>query len=383
MRLLQARPRGDDTGIRCLRGAACSGKVAGQRVEVLIAPFVNPHRGPGLPGLAPFPASDPAPVTALLAQCPRHAPTPLVEAPALARAIGIARLWIKDERARMGLGSFKALGAAYAIARDAADAVADGDWSGALDGRRYLCASAGNHGLSVAAGAALFGAEATIFLAQNVPEAFAERLRAKGAQVVRAGDTYEEAMAAAHKAAADTGGTLLSDSSWPGYIAPAKAVMEGYLQLAAEAASQLDTPPTHILLQAGVGGMAAAVAAHARATWGDAPDIVVVEPEAAPAILESLRAGRCVDTEGPVSAMGRLDCKTPSLVALAGLARDANLCVTLTEDEAQTAVDMLARQGLSTTPSGAAGLAALLSGTVAPGAQARVLTILSEGPEDG
>jgi len=68
--------------------------------------------------------------------------------------------------------------------------------------------------------------------------------------------------------------------------------MEGYLQLAAEAVAGLDTPPSHILLQAGVGGLAGAVAAHARQVWGDAPRIVVVEPDAAPALMESVRAGR-------------------------------------------------------------------------------------------
>ena len=100
--------------------------------------------------------------------------------------------------------------------------------------------------------------------------------------------------------------------------------MEGYLQLAAEAAAQMDAPPTHILLQAGVGGLAAAVAAHARQVWGDGPQIIVVEPEAAPALIESIRAGALTETSGPVSCMGRLDCKTPSMIALNGLARDAD-----------------------------------------------------------
>ena len=116
--------------------------------------------------------------------------------------------------------------------------------------------------------------------------------------------------------------------------------------------------PTHVLLQAGVGGMAAAVAAHARRIWGDTPIIIVVEPDAAPALIESVRAGEIVTTEGPVSAMGRLDCKTPSMIALAGLARDADLFVTISEAEAESAVERLAAQGIATTPSGAAGLAA-------------------------
>ncbi|MCC5977500.1 MAG: pyridoxal-phosphate dependent enzyme [Salinarimonas sp.] len=340
----------------------------------------NPWRGAGLALDAPDPASDARAVAELLALCPAHAVTPLREVTELAERAGVARVFVKDERARMGLGSFKALGAAYAIAREAAQQVVGNDWARALQGRIYVTASAGNHGLSVAAGARLFGAQAVIYLAETVPEAFAARLEAKGAQVVRVGATYEESMAAAEEAARAPGRTLLSDSSWPGYSELPLRVMEGYLQLAAEAAGQIDAPPTHILLQAGVGGLAAAVAAHARAVWGDAPQIVVVEPAAAPALIESIRAGRLVTTQGPVSAMGRLDCKTPSLIALEGLSRDADRFVTISEEEAAPAVALLTEAGLATTPSGGAGIAALLAG-LACGPDARVMAIISEGPE--
>ena len=338
----------------------------------------NPYRGAGLPGAALLPAADAAAVAALLALCPRHAPTPLTELPGLAKRAGVASVAVKDERGRMGLGSFKALGAAYAIAAEAAGG--EGPWESRLEGRGFVTASAGNHGLSVAAGAALFGARATVYLAETVPEAFADRLRAKGAEVVRAGATYEDSMAAAEAGAAESGDQLLSDSSWPGYADWPHRVMEGYLQLAAEAVGQVAAPPTHILLQAGVGGLAAAVAAHARAVWGDAPVIVVVEPAHAPALFDSIRAGELVTSEGPTSAMGRLDCKTPSMIALAGLARDADLFVTITEAEAEAGVAALAGEGLETTPSGAAGIAALVAG-LDLGSDARVLAIVSEGPE--
>ncbi|WP_323771904.1 pyridoxal-phosphate dependent enzyme [Antarctobacter sp.] len=341
--------------------------------------FPNPIRGTGLLTDWPMPKDDPAPVATLLEQCPKHGVTPLRSAPDLAQACGVAALHIKDESGRMGLGSFKALGAAYAIAKDASANGAEH----AAPGQTYVAASAGNHGLSVAAGAAVFGARAVIYLAQTVPEAFAERLRAKGAEVVRAGATYEDSMEAAQQAAADNGWTLLSDSSWQGYIDPPLAVMEGYLQLAGEAVAQMPAPPSHILLQAGVGGMAAALAAHFRAAWGDEPQIIVVEPEAAPALIESIRAGQAVTAPGPVSCMGRLDCKTPSMIALAGLSRDADSFVTISEDEAHAGVALLDRHGFATTPSGGAGLAALIAGLPGIGPQARVLAVLSEGPEDG
>ncbi|ABF65441.1 Pyridoxal-5'-phosphate-dependent enzyme beta subunit [Ruegeria sp. TM1040] len=342
----------------------------------------NPHRGQGLSLDAPFPCEDAGAVTRLLQRCPAHQETPLLSVPTLAAFCGVAKIHLKDERNRMGLGSFKALGAAHAIARAAQEVVEGDSWTTALKGRTFVTASAGNHGLSVAAGAALFGAQAVIYLSETVPEGFAARLRAKGAEVVRAGADYEASMVAAETAAEENGWTLLSDSSWPGYTELPYRVMEGYLQMAAEVAQQVPEPPTHILLQAGVGGLAAAVAAHARRVWGDAPQIIVVEPEAAPALVESIKAGAVVETKGPVSAMGRLDCKTPSMIALQGLARDADLFVTLTEAEAAAAVATLEAEGLATTPSGGAGIAALIAGLALP-QDARVFAILSEGPEEG
>ncbi len=343
----------------------------------------NTYRHAGLSGLDLFPNAQPETVTNLLTQCPAYEPTALLNLPELASQCGIAKLWVKDERTRMGLGSFKALGAAYAIARDAAMVAGqNGNWSHALKGRSYVTASAGNHGLSVAAGAQLFGARAIVYLAETVPDAFAGRLVAKGAQVRRAGANYEESMAAAEAAAEANGWTLLSDSTWPGYTEMPLRVMEGYLQLSAEVAEELKEAPTHILLQAGVGGMAAAIAAHARSVWGDGPVIIVVEPDAAPALTESIRAGRLLTADGPVSSMGRLDCKTPSLVALAGLARDADLFVTISEEEAARGVRILKDHNLGTTPSGAAGLAALLAGLPSIGKDSRVLAILSECEED-
>lgn len=337
----------------------------------------NPYRGAGLdhPALAdiPFPLDDADPALARVARCPRHRITPLLPSAELADAAGVARVFVKDERARMGLGSFKALGAAHVIACDAAE--------GRAAGRTYVAASAGNHGLSVAAGAAAFGATSRIYLADTVPESFADRLRAEGAEVRRAGATYEESMATAEAEAADEGLTLLSDSSWPGYTEMPRTLMEGYLILMAEAASQLPESPSHILLQAGVGGLAGAAAAHARRIWGDDPVILVVEPEAAPALIGSIEAGAPTESQGPVSIMGRLDCKMPSLIALKGLARDADWFVTISESEAQAGCDRAEAAGLPSTPSGAAGLAALVAGLpdeVGITQKASILTILSE-----
>lgn len=362
---------------RARRTGIDAGRIFNQRRTMKV--MKNPFRGAGLshPALEgiPFPSLALERPTRMLARCPRAAQTPLVASDSLAQRLGLARVDVKDERGRMGLGSFKALGAAYVIACDHAE--------GSAKGATYVTASAGNHGLSVAAGAAAFGAQAAIFIAQTVPDAFAARLAETGAQVIREGADYEASMQAAAHFAKSHDAVLLSDSSWPGYVTRPHRVMEGYLALMAEVFDQIAQPPTHMFLQAGVGGLAGACAAVARDTWGKDPCITVVEPEAAPALIASIKAAEPVATSGPVSDMGRLDCKEPSLIALKGLAREADFFATLSEAEGYQGAEAAAAAGLVSTASGAAGLAALMAAeahrdTIALTADARVLLILSE-----
>ena len=356
--------------------------------------IANPLRGAGLPAGIDIAdgevCTDAAAAIALYKLCPAAHKTPLTTLSALAADLGLGPISVKDERERMGLGSFKALGAAHAIAKLAAKKVTEGsaaDYGDALKGETFVCASAGNHGLSVAAGARIFGANAAVYLADPVPEDFADRLRAKGADVVRAGATYEDSMEAAARDAQANGWRLLSDSSWIGYSDPARDVMEGYLIMAAEAADAIPAPPTHIFLQAGVGGLAAACAAMTRERWGDAVHICVVEPEVAPALIESIEAGKPVTTEGAVSSMGRLDCKEPSHLALKYLAREADGFMTVTEAEAADAVTLYGKHGIATSPSAAAALAGLVTAKAAGAIDglaenARILLYVSEGAID-
>ena len=360
--------------------------------------YKNTCRGHGLPAGADVAdgqiETDPSTASALYAKCPKASETPLIDATGLARTFGIAKLSIKDERERMGLGSFKALGAAFAVTKKASAAMAAKGQAltaetapPALSGNTFVCASAGNHGLSLAAGANAFGARAIVYIAETVPEDFARRLRERGADVVRSGAQYEASMEAAMTAARENGWQLLPDSTWEGCTEPARDVMEGYLVMGEEIARQCAAPPTHIFLQAGVGGLAAAAAASARSTWGADPVITVVEPEFAPALVESVKAGKPVTTAGPVSAMGRLDCKEPSHLALKYLAKEADYFVTITEDEADETVALLNEAGLPTTASGGAGISGLhhaskIAGALGLTPQSRVLVYLSEGPED-
>ena len=185
--------------------------------------IVNPFFQKGFPtenGKDPV-STDVEAVRKLLAMCPVAAETPLVTSDTLARNLGINKLWLKDERNRMGLGSFKALGATFVIASHAANKVAkektDDDWKKSLSGETYVSASAGNHGLSLAAGARIFGAKAVIYLSKNVPSTFADRIRSYGAGVVIHGDDYEESLQGAQDAAQENNWFLLSDVTWDGY----------------------------------------------------------------------------------------------------------------------------------------------------------------------
>jgi diaminopropionate ammonia-lyase len=351
----------------------------------------NPMRGIGMPaqiGLAEGEiTADAGLVTSLLQHCPVHAPTPLVNCFELAAELGIASLHVKDERQRMRLGSFKALGAAFSIAKAAhkkiGDEIADPAVAKtALHGTVFVTSSAGNHGLSVAAGANIFGAQAIIYLSVHVPNNFADRLRAMGAQVEIVGNDYEASMTAAIDAANANGWTLLSDSTWV-EDTTGRDIMEGYLALCEEMITQYGDAPTHMFLQAGVGGLASAAAVAARKAWGDMPNITVVEPMAAPALQASIEQKAPALTVGPPSNMGRLDCKEPSHLALKALARDADAFLTLSDEYVATEIARLEAYSLETSPSGGAGFAATVAMANELGTDARVLLVLSEGPADG
>ncbi len=342
----------------------------------------NPYRGPGLDVQIlrdiPAPSTNANAVQTLLDRCPDAGPTPTVKSEELAQDMGVGEVIIKDERQRMGLGSFKALGAAYVIAHAACVDKAD------VSQITYASSTAGNHGLSIAAGAKAFGAKAAIYISETVPEAFAVRLRDLGATVVRRGDDYTASLNAAMEDAKANGWTILSDTSWPGYTEIPHRLMEGYTAFMAEAETQMDRAPTHIFLQAGVGGLAGAAAAMARKIWGDAPHITVVEPDMAPALFECIKAGDFVTTTGGDSCMGRLDCKEASLIALKGLARDADGFMLISEDEGKAGAQAAAKYNMPSTPSGAGGLAGALvanASELGMDANSRVMIILSEGPE--
>lgn len=351
-----------------------------------------------------------ADVARVLALRDNNAATPLYALPGLAAELGIGALHVKDEGYRLGLGSFKALGGAYALmrlvqeqasmrlGRDVAveDLMSD-EVRAVAAGLTFACATDGNHGRSVAQGAQLIGANAVIFVHAGVSDARVDAIASFGARMIRVDGNYDDSVAEASRVAEQEGWTVLSDMSWSGYERIPALVMQGYSAIVQEALDQLDAPPTHVFLQAGVGGFAAAIAGHMAVVLGDArPHVTVVDPRRAACLFESARAGHAVKVEeGEATVMAMLECYQPSLVAFRVLERVADGFMTVDEEDAIDVMKRLANPVASDPPvvsgeSGGAGLAGLIVALKQPeivgatglGPSARVLVINTEGATD-
>jgi diaminopropionate ammonia-lyase len=349
-------------------------------------------------------------VQQFLSACPAHRPTPLMAWSRFAQHAGIGCLHIKDEGQRLGLKSFKALGGAYAV-MSLVLAMAERQLHRALGPQdlqtgpvkalartiTVTCATDGNHGRSVAAGARLAGCHCVIFVHRGVSQGRVDAIAAFGADVRREGDTYDDAVQHATASAAREGWLVVSDTSWAGYEDIPLTVMQGYTVMAGEAFDALPTPPTHVFLQAGVGGMAAAVVAHAVAVYLDqAPLFVVVEPSRAACLMASATLGKLSKVaQGEPTVMGMLECYEPSPIAWEILAPRVAAYVTLEEDDAVLAMRQLASPQAGDAPivageSGGTGLAALTAclgnanarGALGLDTSSRVLLFNSEGATD-
>lgn len=339
-----------------------------------------------------------------------YVPTPLVSLPALASERGVAAIHVKDESQRLGLKSFKALGGAYAVATLVLDKAArqlgrslepsdltDPAVRVVAAGMTVACATDGNHGRSVAWGARNAGCRAVIFIHAGVSQGRADAMASFGAEIRRIEGSYDDSVRIAAEMAAQEGWTVVSDTSWDGYEDIPLTVMQGYTAMAGEALDALAEPPTHIFLQAGVGGLAAAVAAYMQQRLGNAgPKVVVVEPARAACLFESAKSGKLVTIpHGEPTVMAMLECATPSSIAFEVLATIADGYVTLDEHEAIDAMKLLAGPlpgdpAIVAGESGGTGFAGFLAcmadegtrGHLGLGPQSRILVINSEGATD-
>ncbi len=370
-------------------------------------PFDQPFRclpnpNHGVPGVVTLNAAGFRRARAEITGWPGYAPTPLVGLPGVAERAGVAAVQVKDESARFGLGSFKALGGAYAVlgvlraelARRGAAANATAATMAArvhdASAVTVCCATDGNHGRSVAWGAQRFGAACTIFVHEGVSPHRAEAIAAYGATIRRVPGTYDDSVREAAAVAGREGWHVVSDTSWTGYTEIPREIMQGYRLMPDEALGQ-GAAPTHVFIQAGVGGVAASVAVQMRAAVQPMPTVVVVEPDRAACLLLSAEAGRAVPAPGALDTiMAGLACGEPSLLAWQELDRSAAAFMAIPDAAAVDAMRLLAAAGVVSGESGAAGLAALLLAAADPAARAmlgldagsRVLLFSTEGATD-
>jgi len=315
---------------------------------------------------------------------PGYRPTPLVALPGLAGAAGVESLHYKDEAHRFGLKSFKPLGGAYAVARllmrELPGAVGAPEVTVAdlLDGRyeqaaarvTVTAATDGNHGRSVAWGARMFGCRCVILINEAVSERRERSIASYGAEVRRNPGSYDDAVRKARETAEAEGWHVVADTSTDVEARAPRDVTQGYALMAAEAIDQLpgDGAPTHIFLQAGVGGMAAATAAQFWQQYRRRrPTTVVVEPKNAACWFASLRAGHPVSVDASAgSVMGGLACGEVSRIAWEILSVCADAMMTIEDAAAEHCMRLLAEPPcgdpvIVAGESGVAGLAGFLA----------------------
>jgi diaminopropionate ammonia-lyase len=329
----------------------------------------------------------------------------------LGERLGLEGLWYKDEGTRFDLGSFKALGGMYGVYQALKNHLSQITGSTAIDSQaliqgeyRHLlanftvtCASAGNHGKAVARGAQMFGCRCVVYLPARTSPHRVEAIRALGATTVAVAGSFDDGVLRAAGDAKEKGWAVVADTTFPGYEEVPRYIMRGYTILAREALDQLepDQTPTHVFLQAGVGGLAAGVAGHLWYTLGTArPKVVVVEPSEADCLLESCLRGRVTPSHGSLhTSMECLACREVSALAWQILEEGADAFLSISDKATGETVELL-REGVGgdpeifTQPSGAAGLTGLVAASLEPGLsgplklgpRSRVLVIGSEGP---
>lgn len=341
---------------------------------------------------------------------PGYAPTRLVDAPSLASALGVGRVWVKDEAHRLGLPAFKMLGASWAVYRAVSERLGEDPepWADVEDLARRVArlrpmalaaATDGNHGRAVARMARLLGFEARIFVPSGTTRARIEAIAAEGATVAVVDAGYDETVARSAEEAGERC-LVVSDTSWPGYETVPGWVIEGYATIFWEIEDELAAagaawPPDVVAVQVGVGAFAAAAVRHVRRDGLRRRSVVVgVEPVSAACATASVEAGRVATLPHPQdSIMAGLNCGTPSIVAWPDVSAGVDWFVTIEDEDARGAMRGLADAGVVSGESGAAGLAGLLE--IAAGrsaahlktevgltAGASVLVISTEGATD-
>ena len=262
-----------------------------------------------------------------------YSPTPLVELNKLSKELNLNKIFYKDESKRFDLKSFKALGGAYAVEK-----ISKGNKDIVV-----ATATAGNHGRSVAWGAKRLGLKCKIFISEFVSDARGNAMADLGAEVIKVKGNYEKSLIECIKQSTENNWQIVQDVAWKDYISVPKFTMAGYSVMMKEIIDQIQNDKiTHIILQAGVGGMAGAMIAGIARYLDYVPETIIVEPDSAACVLESIKSGKIekIDIKRE-SLMGGMSCGEVSLVPWEILKNSVKYCVSLPDDDIAKTMKLL------------------------------------------
>ena len=268
-----------------------------------------------------------------------YIPTPLIELNKLSKELNLNRILYKDESKRFDLKSFKALGGAYAVEK-----ITKGNKDVVV-----ATATAGNHGRSVAWGARRLGLKCKIFISEFVSEARAQAMAELDAEVIKVKGNYEKSLIECIKQSTENNWQIVQDVAWKDYMTVPKYTMAGYTVMMKEIVDQIKNDQiTHIILQAGVGGMAGAMVAGIARYLGNVPETIVVEPDSAACVMESIKTGKIekIDIKRE-SLMGGMSCGEVSLVPWEILKNSVKFCISLPDDDIAKTMKLLGNSSLS------------------------------------
>tara|TARA_B100000575_G_scaffold292482_1_gene301025 strand:- start:606 stop:1736 length:1131 start_codon:yes stop_codon:yes gene_type:complete len=268
-----------------------------------------------------------------------YSPTPLIELNKLSKELNLNKIFYKDENKRFELKSFKALGGAYAVEKIS-------------KGKKDIIistATAGNHGRSVAWGARRLGLKCKIFISENVSEARGQAMADLGAEVIKVKGNYEKSLVECIKQSTDNNWQIVQDVAWKEYKLVPMYTMAGYSVMMREIIDQIKNDKiTHIILQAGVGGMAGAMVAGVARYLSYVPTIIIVEPDSAACVMESVKSGKIEKIEiKRESLMGGMSCGEVSLVPWEILKNSVKYCISLPDDDIAKTMKLLGNGSLS------------------------------------
>ncbi|MGI9338115.1 MAG: diaminopropionate ammonia-lyase [Gammaproteobacteria bacterium] len=303
---------------------------------------------------------------AIIKQWRGYAPTPLYALPNVAALCNVGGVYYKDESARFGIGSFKALGAGYAVNTMAKATKAK------TAKTTIAAATDGNHGRAVAWAAQRMGCQCRIYLHAGVSGGRQKAIEKFGAIITRIDGNYDDSLRAALADSRANGWKLISDTVCGSLRRAPGLVMAGYGLMADEVIDQMPPGvlPSHLFAQGGVGGFAAAMCARFWHRLGKARGrFAVVEPDMAACLLASARAGksRAVMVREE-TVMAGLSCGEPSSLALPVLLAGAHDFVAIPDAVVAPAMKILHdnKPRIIAGESAVAGLALLLMAAAQP-----------------